>query len=363
VGQSGCAGDHCLHVCAYDTMCFRILHDTTEVDLQATHNQLPGVFKIDNEEMRKEMTRPSVCGGNDAGEEQSGMRCAGDLHRVITSKQKTPDNIKSRDMNVVELSIKHPNWEDWVTFDSEEMSGNGVIQEDSIQGARGVVIGYEVPAKVVIDNGGITTVGKGARGYGLANWHFGKIGNVQCDVRFSEEEPLYQDWGGVTVDTLIKRSTLLTRVCVRWEDDEPLWCADWGTTSDFHQTLAFNARCMLTGPQVEGVIPTVEQRAIMKDGLYNAFQSKILVTSELLRAAFHDASTYHNDPLQVKGGAQGCMRFEHVHGNAANRGLAFFVDNLPEVINCGGWHCKFEFVIFEHWKRLVSCIAMKPFPQ
>merc|ERR1719203_976125 len=39
-GESGCAGDHCLHSCAYDTQCVRILNDTTTVDVTAPHNQL-----------------------------------------------------------------------------------------------------------------------------------------------------------------------------------------------------------------------------------------------------------------------------------------------------------------------------------
>merc|ERR1712194_949051 len=84
----------------------------------------------------------------------------------------------------------------------------------------------------------------------------------------------------------------------------------------------------------------------MKNSLIDAFNSQVLNPAELLRAAFHDASTYNNDPLQVKGGAQGCMRFDHIHGNAANIGLAFFIDHLPGAVKCSAhwdkWDCPFS---------------------
>ena len=85
---------------------------------------------------------------------------------------------------------------------------------------RGVAIGYEVPSQELIDHGGDRTLGSGAAAYGLQNWHWAKgSGIVQCDVSYSEDERMHHDWGGISVDTSIKRSTLITRVCIRWHDE------------------------------------------------------------------------------------------------------------------------------------------------
>jgi catalase (peroxidase I) len=87
----------------------------------------------------------------------------------------------------------------------------------------------------------------------------------------------------------------------------------------------------------------VEQRQKMELNLYSALNAKLVSAAELLRISFHDAPTFHNDESEGRqGGAQGCMRFEHVHGNAANRGLAFTIDRLPAAIGCHDWQCPFS---------------------
>ena len=43
-GESGCAGDHCRHVCSYDTQCFCVQNDSVFADLTATHNNLGPVL-------------------------------------------------------------------------------------------------------------------------------------------------------------------------------------------------------------------------------------------------------------------------------------------------------------------------------
>jgi len=339
-GESGCAGDHCLHVCAYDTMCVRVLDTDTELTLTATHNQLPGTLQITND-VREELIRPSECDGSDQGSATGGMRCAGEIYRMVTSRQRTPDAIRDRLLNTVELSILKYDWENWVSFDSVELNTRSVFREDGGHN-RGVLIGYEIPHFVLSqpDAEGMT-LGYGSQGFGLSNWHWGKTGRVQCDVKYSTTKRLHKDWFGMNVDASITRSTLLTRVCIRWDgvSDDWKWCADWGTKSNFHQTLPFSAICTLNGPNVRGVIPTAEQREVMKSNLMNAFNSGLLSTSELLRASFHDASTYTDNPSDVKGGPQGCMIWEHIHGSIANQGLAFFIDKLPEGSGCNNWEC------------------------
>ena len=58
--ESGCAGDHCLHSCSYDTQCLRITQTTTVVDVTATHNQLPGTFPLVEETTTPEETRDAA---------------------------------------------------------------------------------------------------------------------------------------------------------------------------------------------------------------------------------------------------------------------------------------------------------------
>lgn len=191
----------------------------------------------------------------------------------------------------------------------------------------------------------VTTLGSGTFAFGLAGWHWGKTGVVQCDVKYSESEPLHQEWNDIlVVDMAMTRSTLVTRVCIRWDtlSDDQKWCGPWGTKSDFHQTLPFGATCSLNGPNVNGFVPTHEQRDAMRNKLYSAFEDKTIHTPELLRASFHDASTFSSNDLEVRGGAQGCMQYDHIHGNSANRGLAFFIDHLPGAIGCDNWNCPFS---------------------
>jgi hypothetical protein len=106
------------------------------------------------------------------------------------------------------------------------------VEREDAGDNRGYVLGYNIASSIFNGTGQQITMGHGAKGFGLAGWHWGKIGVTQCDVQFSEDEPLHNEWGGdVEVDMSIKRSTLLTRrVCIRWEEDvneKDTWCADW----------------------------------------------------------------------------------------------------------------------------------------
>lgn len=57
----------------------------------------------------------------------------------------------------------------------------------------------------------------------------------------------------------------------------------------------------------------------------------------MLRIVFHDAAPYSpKDVGLVKGGAQGCMRFEHVQSNEGNTGLQFTIDAIGPAVGCGG---------------------------
>merc|ERR1712238_514814 len=103
--------------------------------------------------------RPSTCGGNDAGSEESGMRCAGVIHRMVTSQQKTPNAIRSRFLNVVEMSILDSHFENWVQFNQSEILWNGVPRDENWE--RGYHIGYEVPTDVLTDVENSVFVGSG----------------------------------------------------------------------------------------------------------------------------------------------------------------------------------------------------------
>lgn len=173
-------------------------------------------------------------------------------------------------------------------------------------------------------------------------------GLIQCDVKYTTSARLHLAEDGQT------RSTLLTRVCVRYEDKDgiennPLheWdgiyfiedggtvCGPWGTTSSLGWAFVFRAKCTLSGPSVSGIVPTEQQRSNIESGLRAAFASNAIAIHDVLRASFHDAAAYTPDPQAIFGGARGCMRYEHVHGNAPNVGLAFlFEHGLWNAVGC-----------------------------
>ena len=109
-------------------------------------------------------------------------------------------------------------------------------------------------------------------------------------------------------------------------------CGPWGTTSMIQSSV--DAKCTLTGPSVKGIIPTEQERTDIENGLRTAFAAGTIAIHDVLRASFHDAAAYTPDPSAIFGGARGCMRFEHVHGNAPNVGLAFFMDYIWDAVGC-----------------------------
>mmetsp|Transcript_41726 Transcript_41726/g.49983 ORF Transcript_41726/g.49983 Transcript_41726/m.49983 type:complete len:915 (-) Transcript_41726:159-2903(-) len=351
-GESGCAGDHCRHVCSYDTQCFRVQHDSVFADLTATHNNL-GPVSISSDD-RADLIRPSNCGGTDSGRDSSGMRCAGAIHRLVTSKYSTPQILKDRNLDFVELSIKNHEWDNWVALNGNETLYNAVTQPD------GVFVGYPIPDNAYKFSG--IHVGKGAYAFGLSGWHWGKKALIQCDVRFTDSEPIHTEWGGMSPSKEVIRSTLLTRICARWSGFEGettvtfidnqgevvefnnvnMLCGDWGTSSTFGNTFPFGAECNLNGPNVVHVIPDEEQRYKMETSIRAAIQQGSVRGADVVRSSFHDAATYTVDPTQTRGGARGCLRFEHVHGNAANEGIAFSIDAIGKSLGCGGiWNGRF----------------------
>lgn len=184
--------------------------------------------------------------------------------------------------------------------------------------------------------------------HGRVPYDWERRGLVQCEVKYTNDAPLHRIEDGET------RSSLLTRACVRYEDTEsgeanPLhyWepldlhfsdngmsCGPWGTTS-FAWLGYIGAKCSLSGPSVKGIIPTEQERAGIKSGFQAAFSSGAIAIHDVLRASFHDAAAYTPDPSGLFGGARGCMRFEHVHGNAPNIGLAFLIEPpLAAAVGC-----------------------------
>ena len=352
-GQSGCAGDHCHHECAYDTQCVRITENTIDINVIATHNQLPKVLTLDDESVRNELTRPSSCDGNDAGGVDSGMRCARTIHRAITSLERTPEEIRDRNLDVVELSVMKNggdrNYENYILVDESDITNRAM--EITQEGGRGYSIGYLIDeVGDVRSEIGDTVSSSGVYYWNVHPWE--RRGLIQCDVRYTDSAPLHMTEDGET------RSTLLTRVCIRYEDpsasdpkhsftngtdqvffnqDSATICGVWGTTSTLGWLLNVKAKCTLSGPNVSGVVPTEAQRDTIENGLRTAFEAGQghMTSHEFLRASFHDAAAYTPNPASIFGGARGCMRYEHVHGNAPNIGLAFLFEHpLWNAIGC-----------------------------
>lgn len=356
-GESGCAGDHCHHVCAYDTQCVRITSDTTQLDITATHNQLPGMLNLTNTDHDK-LERPSSCTVSDAGSASSGMRCASDIHRAVTSRERTPNAIRNRTMDVVELRVQHSDVHNFLTFHPDDVA-NRALQIDE-QWSKGYAIGYEVLDEVKNPQGGNVGTGVFAHcpwgrennpedpNYGNCKIWWENQGLVQCEVKYAVDAPLHMTVDGAppidAMDASKPRSTLLTRACLRrssvngehtWEEstfvDEGKTCGEWGTTSGLRTVdwnyFPFSAQCSLSGPNVVGVVPTEAQRESIHTGLLSAFNSGILPIHDVIRVSFHDAAAYTPNENALLGGAKGCMRFEHIHGAAPNIGLAFVMEN------------------------------------
>ena len=276
-------GSH--HVCAYNTQCVLITSDMTELDVTATHNQLPGnlpLVDLDHEELE----RPSSCAASNAGAPSSDMRCAGDIHRAVTSMRRVPEEIHDWTLDVVELVVQHHNIHDFVTFDTDNVARRAAPLEGPW--VDGYAIGYVVPDAVKNAQGGRVGTGVFAhcpwghesdpanRNYGNCKVPWENQGLIQCEVKYTKDAPLHMNVTGVPPlseeDGDHTRSTLVTRVCLRrsdingehaWEEstfvDAGQTCGEWGITSGL-RTLQWNyfyfsAKCSLLRPSVTGVVP------------------------------------------------------------------------------------------------------------
>jgi len=350
-GESGCAGDHCHHTCSYDTKCVRILSDTTDIDLTATHNGL-GPIKV-TDESRATITRPGKCGDSDPGGEASGMRCAAPVHRSVTQRERTPDALRGHNDNVVVLNIYfNQGLDHYIEIDSND------LEQYSVRSDHWIDVGSVLPDISALRTDDGIIAGKGVYAFGLGNWHFGRKGLVTCEARYTDDAPLHTSWAGVEPDTSLKMSTLQTRVCTRWQNrgptvvtfgnhefgDDERWCTEWGASSTFGNTLPFSAKCEISGSNVSHIIPNEEQRDLMLSNISSAYNRGSITGAPMLRIAFHDAAPYSPPNIGlIKGGPQGCMRFEHVQGNEGNSGLHFTIDTIGPSVGCGGiWSGVFE---------------------
>ena len=337
---------------SYDQQCFRVESNTTFADILAPHNALSDV--VIDDEARAALLRPSSCGAGDAGAPTSGMRCAGHIHRHVTGFERTPDRVRGRQMDTVELAVGGPwagYWKDWVEVTPADLESavqtpctdRGCVPDTD---RKDIFVGYPVPGLAA--DGASAWVG-GVFAHGLENYHWGWRGLLQCEVTWTTDAPLHAAWGDMEADDSATRQSLLTRACVRWEDDgvpmanftdsngttwefgdENRWCGDWGTYS--WMSLAFSFHCSVNGPHVSEIVPTNEQRDAIVAGLEEVYNDPL---PDLLRTSFHDAATYSAAPNTTKGGPQGCMRFEHVHGAAGNAGIQFSIDSVGHAIGCG----------------------------
>ena len=356
--RSMCAGDHCMHECAYDTHCVRVTAESTFMDLTAVHNTLGPVVLTD--ETRADLIRPGSCGGTD----DFGMRCSGDVVREAGNTERTPATLRSWDANIVQFESAHTGgWEhEFQVTDSDRASaleswqgkGQPIPGQDPI-----LHVGSVVPHSVFDTEGVAITV------FSAYNFRLGRM--AQCQVKWTTTEPRHPSpssvlWGATT-DPVPNRSTLLVRGCVRWNynhgagNGELLWhdtrtepptavyfaahsdgdCTPWQLNGGIPHSIGM---CTVAGPNVTAVIPTAAQRA----ELYTRLKD-VQITSrpyaKLLRTAFHDAATYSNQAGDMKGGPAGCIRHESVQGTAANFGIPFMIDRIPEIVGCGPgkWNC------------------------
>lgn len=173
---------------------------------------------------KAELLRPTRCGGDD----DRGMRCAGDIHRVITSSYQTPDGLRDRGANIVVFTIPI------VAYQGVPISG---VQLDAASGVDTSFIGLNrhgsdstverhlaklVPASVMTTPGVATQIG------GIVAKKSGGS-EMTCTVKYSTTEPLHTSWGGVDESSAPQtRRTLLVRACnPGWGDQ----CGAWGLMS------------------------------------------------------------------------------------------------------------------------------------
>ena len=82
------------------------------------------------------------------------------IHRLVTSKYSTPQILKDRNLDFVELSIKNHEWVNWIALNGNKTLYNAVTQPD------GVFVGYPIPGNAYNFSG--IHVGKGAFAFGLS---------------------------------------------------------------------------------------------------------------------------------------------------------------------------------------------------
>ena len=221
--RSGCAGDHCMHECAYDTHCVQVLANTTVMDLNSVHNTL-GMVVLDDE-TREDMIRPGSCGGTG----DFGMRCSGEIVRAVGNKERTPDAVRARDANVVEFTTPTGWTSEFQVSDADRAASleswndkgqpcapdcvlhNQPMGEDEVAVLH---VGAVVPASVFEAEDTAITV------FSAYNFRLNRM--AECQVKWSTTEPLHPDptdpqWGATT-DPVPTRSTLMVRGCVRWGD-------------------------------------------------------------------------------------------------------------------------------------------------
>ena len=337
--------------CAYDQPCLRISRDQTEVAMPLPHNMLVSgpagghVLPL-SEEVKAELFRPQRCGGAD----DQGMRCAGDIHRAVTSHYKTPEPLRDPNMEMIEfqMSAETPKpyagdlaSDGWTTHPDVGSWAN--ITNPGKQ-KTGYWFGQKVPEEVFANPGVAYYAASGewkaaatapntadARTQGgIIAEHTGAM-VLTCRVKYSTTEPLHVPYGNKPVEAganaaAAKRSTLLVQAC--W--DSGGHCGDWGLTSKPPHTT--HGRCTVAGPRVTAPVPSPEQRkALYRAFAHNSVTERVTY-AELVRTAFHDAGTFSNQEGAMKSGANGCMRFEEVHGSAPNSGLAFGLDSAAKDI-------------------------------
>ena len=211
--RSGCAGDHCLHECPYDTHCVQVTADTSWLDLTSVHNTLGPVAFTD--ETRAATMRAGSCGGGG----DFGMRCSGEIVRTVGDTERTPESVRAWDANVLEFRTDaNGGWvSNWQVTDAQRNAsleswwGKGQPQPapDSIGRLH---VGSVIPSSVVEAEGAIETV------FSAYNQNLNRM--AECQVKYSTSQPLHPPsssalWGSTT-DTVPTRSTLLVRGCVRW---------------------------------------------------------------------------------------------------------------------------------------------------
>ena len=324
--------------CGYDQPCYRVTADQEEITMNAagtlSGGRLSPNFPANNgytlkltPTARAKLVRSKTCGGQD----DSGMRCAGHIHRVVTSEYRTPVPLRDRSADIVQLQLA-TSWPHQTVADTGwQVADVGSFRADSLATDEltplsgpihdhdgNLFTGYVVPSGSIVGSAteiiSTAVVSKTAPDAWIGGVHATPA--YACGVKWSATEMLHPSWrcptscaNGRAGASNPTRATLLVRACNIGYGAS--YCGEWGLSSTHGKVT-----CSVYGPNVRAPIPD----ALQLQSLYDSLNT-VTHKPALLRLAFHDAGTYSANPASIRGGPNGCIRFREIQGANANAGL------------------------------------------